>query len=140
MLLCLLPVMANAIEVEDADGGVWAVMITDNEATVPTVEDLIEAGVLLDSEKAQVTEYETFEEGLVRLSSALAEKMVSILYTWGPESLMGVYQYDGEEGKYAMAAFVPAEKQSSLDALSSFLLVNIECQEMIMSLEEMMEE
>ena len=97
-VLCLLPVFSNAIEVEDEEGGVWAIFITDQNAAIPSVQNLVDDGIDINPESAVVTEYETFEEGLVRLSSAIAEKMVSILYDFGSGSYMGVYQYDGAEG------------------------------------------
>lgn len=138
-VLCLLPAFSNAIEVEDEEGGVWAVFITDQNAAIPSVQNLVDEGIDINPESAVVTEYETFEEGLVRLSSAIAEKMVSILYDFGPGSYMGVYQYDGAEGKYAIAAFVPENKRTTLDNLASFFIGSLEYDSAVMSFEEMIE-
>ena len=139
-LFSVAALLANAIEVEDADSGVWAIFITDTEAPVPSVDELIASGVSIDPSSSAVTEYETFEDGLIRLSSAIAEKMASILYVWGPDSYMGVYQYDGAEGKYAMAAFVPEGKRTALDALASGFFGGLAYDEAVMTFEDMMQE
>ena len=137
--MVMLPLAANAIEIEDPGADFWAVFISDQEFAEPAVADLVSAGVAVDDDSI-VTMYPSYEEGLIRLSSALAEKMISVLYTWGPDSYNGVYQYDGEEGKFAMFAFAKPELVSSLSALADFFMGNVEYSSSEMSLEAMMTE
>ena len=140
VFIAISSVSANAIEIEDDKNGIWSVFITDQDVNVPAAQDLIAAGVAIDPETAVVTEYETFEEGLVRLSSALAEKMAMLLYTFGPESYMGAYQYEGEEGKFALLSFAPKNALTTLESITSSFMGDIEYDGAVMSLEDMMQE
>ncbi|MBO8435607.1 MAG: hypothetical protein IAA97_01320 [Spirochaetes bacterium] len=136
----LMPLVANAVEIEDAGSDLWAVFISDQEVAEPSVEDLIASGVAIDSADSTITMFPTYEEGLIHLSSSLAEKMIAQLYAWGPESFSGVYQYNGDEGKFAMFAFAKPDLVPSLSALADYFMGNVEYSAVEMSLEEMMQE
>ena len=132
----IMPAAANTIEISDAEGGLWIVCISDQEIAVPDAGDIVEAGSGIPADLT-IMERGSFEEGLEYLSSSLAARILALLQFAGPESTMGSYMYEGEEGRYAMLTLASPDNRANAEAAVACFLGSLDYDSSVMSFSDM---
>ena len=134
--IMVVPAIADSVEIEDGD--FWAVVMSDS--SLPEAEHgILTANGIAIGDDAAITGYPSEEEGLMRLSSAMAEKLARILYSTGGEGWMGTYMYDGTDGRYAAFFLAPADGRALIEASADYFMSGLGYQGEIVPLSDLMD-